>query len=118
MNSELFSKLHEEGLLSESSYQKIKQREEIILFSLHWEIITLLYLGLLLLTGGLGILVYKNIDSIGHQAILFFIALICIGSFYFCFKNKLPFSAQRVASQHIGFDYLLLLSCLSFIIFI
>ena len=118
MNNELFAKLHAEGLLSEDSFQKIKQHQANRLFSLHWEIKTLLYLGVLLLTGGLGILVYKNIDTIGHQIILLFIALVCIGSFYYCFKSKLPFSTGRVVSPNVFFDYLLLLGCLSFIIFI
>ena len=118
MNNLLFTRLHEEGILSDGSFQKIKQQPSNVLFSLHWEIRTILYLGVLLLTGGLGVLVYKNIDSIGHQAILFFIALVCIGSFYYCFKNKFPFSTQRVAAPNVFFDYLLLLGCLSFIIFI
>ena len=57
MNNTLFSKLHDEGMLSEGSFQKIKLRATYDLFSLHWEIKTLLYLGVLLLTGGLGIFV-------------------------------------------------------------
>ncbi len=118
MNYELFSKWYAEGLLSEDSFQKIKNQQTNRLFSLHWEIKTLLYLGVLLLTGGLGILVYKNIDTIGHQFILLFIALVCVGSFYYCFKRKLPFSTSRVASPNIVIDYLLILGCLSFIIFI
>ncbi|MEP7165685.1 MAG: DUF2157 domain-containing protein [Ferruginibacter sp.] len=118
MDDTLFTKLHEEGVLSEGSLLKIKARVSGNLFSLHWEIKTLLYLGVLLLSGGLGILVYKNIDSIGHQAILLFIALVCIGCFYYCLKHKAPFSTQRVLSPNVVFDYLLLLGCLSFIIFI
>lgn len=118
MDNTLFSKLHAEGILSEESFGKIKQRQVNSLFSLHWEIKTLLYIGVLLLTGGLGILVYKNIDTIGHQFILIFIALVCIGCFYYCLKNRLPFSTERVLSPNMIFDYLLLLGCLSFVIFI
>ena len=71
-----------------------------------------------MLTSGLGILVYKNIDTIGHQAILLFIALICAGSFVYCNKNKEPFATSRVASPNALFDYVLLLGCSMFIIFI
>jgi hypothetical protein len=88
------------------------------LFSIHWEIKILLYLGVLLLSGGLGILVYKNIDTIGHQAILTFIALICATSFFYCIKRKLPFSTTKVESPTIYFDYVLLLGCITFISFI
>jgi len=118
MDNTLASRLHDEGLISAGSVERIKQRQVGSLFSVHWEIKTLLYLGVLLLTGGLGILVYKNIDTIGHQFILLFIALVCIGCFYYCLKNKLPFSVQRVAAPNMFFDYLLLLGCISFIIFI
>jgi len=74
MNIQLFEKLSGEGLVSPESLQKVKAAEGKKLFSLHWELKTILYLGVLLLSGGLGILIYKNIDTIGHQAILFAIA--------------------------------------------
>lgn len=118
MNLPLLHQLHSEGLLSNASLQKAKSQSTSKLFSLHWELKTILYLGIMLLSGGIGILVYKNIDSIGHTAILFFIALVCAGSFFYCFKYKLPFSAQRVQSPNAFFDYVLLLGCLMFITFI
>ena len=118
MGNQLFEQLHSEGILSEPSLQKIKTTEAGKLFSLHWEIKTLLYLAVLLLSGGLGILVYNNIDSIGHTAVLIFIALVCAGSFYYCLKNKLSFSSNKTASPNAVFDYVLLLGCLTFITFI
>lgn len=118
MNIPLFEKLQTEGLLSPASVEKAKTHEHNKLFSLHWELKTLLYLGVILLSTGLGILVYQNIDTIGHQVILLFIALVCIGSFYYCFKKKLPFSTGKVASPNSFFDYILLLGCLTFVTFI
>ncbi|MFT3824141.1 MAG: DUF2157 domain-containing protein [Chitinophagaceae bacterium] len=118
MDSRIFEKLHREGLVSEGSMQKIKTAESNKLFSLHGELRTILYLGVLLLSGGLGIIVYKNIDTIGHQVILLVIASICIGCFYYCFRKKLPFSWQQVAAPNAFFDYILLLGCLTLITFI
>lgn len=118
MNISLFERLYADGVIAESSLQKIKSAPGKQLFSLYWEIKTILYLGVLLLSGGIGILIYKNIDSIGHQAILLFIALISAGSFFYCFKTKLPFSLQKVASPNLFFDYILLLGCLTFISFV
>lgn len=115
MDQQLFEKLHAEGILSEASLQKIKLAETNKLFSLYWEIKTLLYLAVLLLTGGLGILVYKNIDSIGHSVILIFITIVCAGSFYYGFRNKPAFSTGKAVSPNALFDYLLLLACLTFI---
>jgi Predicted membrane protein (DUF2157) len=118
MHTSLAEKLFAEGLLTDSSKQKLKEYEDKRLFSVYWELKTILYLGVLLLSGGLGILVYKNIDSIGHQAILFFIALISIAGFVYCYKTKLPFSTGKVAAPNSFFDYILLLACLTFITFI
>ncbi len=118
MNKELFEKLHAEGIVSDLSYEKIIEKAKLNLLSVHWEIKTVLYLGILLLSAGLGILVYKNIDTIGHQAILLFLAFICAGCFYYCFKNKLPFSTAKVIAPNSFFDYLLLLGCCTFITFI
>jgi predicted membrane protein DUF2157 len=118
MDQSLFEKLHSEGLLADESLNKIKQRSSERTLSVHWELRTILYLGVLLLTSGLGVLVYKNIDTISHQAVLIFIALISCAGFYYCFKNKLPFSVKKVEAPNSFFDYVLLLACLCFIIFI
>ena len=118
MNIPLFEKLHQEGLISAPSLEKIKADPSNTLFSVHWEIKTFLYLGVLLLTGGLGILVYKNIDSIDNQAIVAFIILVTAGSFFYCVNKKLPFSTDKVAPPNSFFDYIVLLACLTFIILI
>jgi len=114
----LFKKLHQEGLVSDASFQKIEAEAAGGLLSVQWEIKTILYLGILLLSGGLGILIYKNIDTIGHQVILLFIALISAGCFFYCNKTKRPFSFGKVSAPNVLFDYLLLLGCLTFISFI
>lgn len=118
MDIPLFEKLRVEGLIGDASLTKLKASENNRLFSLHWELKTILYLGILLLSGGLGILVYKNIDTIGHTAILIFIGSLSAGGFVYCFKTKLPFSTGKVAAPNAFFDYVLLLACLCFITFI
>ena len=118
MKNYLFEKLHEEGLLTATSLEKRKVQQSKKLFSVHWELKTILYLGVLLLSAGLGILVYNNIDSISHQAILLFIALLSAGGFTHCYKTKPPFSTSKVASPNSFFDYVLLLACLTFVTFI
>lgn len=115
MNKHLFTQWHTEGLLSDASLQKIKNKEASGLLSVYWEIKTLMYLAVILLSGGLGVLVYKNLDSIGHTAILVFLILLCVGSFYYCFKHTPSFSLGKTTSPNALFDYLLLLACLTFI---
>ena len=118
MRISIFKKLHAEGLISDDSLRQAEALETQKLFSLYWELRLLLYLGVLLLTGGLGILVYKNIDTIGHQAVLAFIAVITAGSFLYCFRKRSPFSWEKVQVTDPFFDYILLLGCLSLLIFL
>lgn len=118
MEQHIYNKLHTDGYLSDASFEKIKEKHATRLFSVHWELKILLYLGVMLLSGGLGTLVYKNIDTIGHQVILAFIALLCIGCFTYCIKNKLPFSMGMVKAPNTGFDYVLLLGSISMATFV
>jgi hypothetical protein len=118
MDYQLFKKLHAEGLLSDESFEKIAQKNLHPLFSVFWEIKTLLYIGIVLLTSGLGILVYKNIDTIGHQVVLLFIALVSTGCFFYCFKYRVPFTKTKVKSPNAFFDFILLLAATSFLIFV
>ena len=118
MDVTLFEKFHADGLISDTSLEKIKIQSAKQFFSLHWELKTILYLGVLLLTSGIGVLVYKNIDTIGHQAILLFIGLTSAGSFFYCYKKTQAFSFEKVESPDSFFDYILLLGCLTFITFV
>lgn len=118
MDIAIFKKLAAAGLISPVSLEKVKVTAGNRLFSLHWELRTLLYLGVLLLSGALGILVYKHIDTIGHQIILLCIGFVCAACFAYCVRKKLPFSVDKVTAPNSFFDYLLLLGCLLFITFV
>lgn len=118
MEIPLFRKLHAEGLIPDESLRKAESLESQRLFSLHGELKLLLYLGVVLLSGGLGILVYKNIDTIGHQAVLAFIALVSAGSFLYCVRRKPSFHWGKMAAPDTVYDYILLLACLSLVTFI
>ncbi|MBB5635543.1 F0F1-type ATP synthase assembly protein I [Pedobacter cryoconitis] len=118
MDTDLYKKLHHEGLISDETLEKIAEKHKNPLFSLHWELKTLLYLGVTLLSTGLGVLIYKNIDTIGHQFILLFIAGICAGCFVYCVKKRNPFSRGKVKSPSSFYDYILLLGCLSLLSFL
>ncbi len=117
MDYNLFKKLHQEGLVGEESFEKITQEYEYPLVSVHWDINTLLAIGVLLLNAGLGILIYKNIDTIGHQAILSLIAIISIACFTYCERKKPPFSRFKVKAPSPVFDYILLLGTLTMLSF-
>jgi len=117
MDFDLFKKLHQEGLISGQSFSRISEGDQHPLVSVHWDINTLLGAGVIALSTGLGILVYKNIDTIGHQAILALIAAISIACFTYCGRKKSAFSQFKTPSPGHVFDYILLLGTLTMLTF-
>jgi hypothetical protein len=107
-----------DGHIDEGQYKTIESFERNRLFSIHWELRTILYLGILLLSSGIGILVYLNIDTIGHQAILAAVGLASAACLYYIHKHKLPYSNQTATHASPFFDYVVLLGCLLFAVFI
>lgn len=111
-------KLNKEGLLSDEQLTSISTAAAARPVSLFWDLKTLLYCGILLLTTGLGIIIYKNIDSIGHLAIVIGIGIAMVLCFLYCIKKSPFFSTEKIASTSILQDYILLLACMLMIIFL
>jgi hypothetical protein len=116
-SSDIADDLLAQNLISKSSHSQIKTAASPPFFSIHFELNTILYAGILCLSTGLGLLVYNNISSIGHISILTCIALICVGSFAWCFGRAAGFSFSKVQSPARLDDYLLLLSGLTLVTF-
>lgn len=112
---QILEKLQADNLLSPEEYQKLSHRFNTKLFSVHWELKIILYLGVMLLSTGLGILIYQNIDTIGHTAIVTAIALACLACFSYAWTKRKPFTWQETISEHPLADYILLLGCLLFL---
>ncbi|MES2515409.1 MAG: DUF2157 domain-containing protein [Bacteroidota bacterium] len=110
--------IYKDGHISEVQFSNIQSLETNKLFSIHWELRTILYLGILLLSAGIGILVYQNIDTIGHQAILAGIAAASLACFYFAGKNKMPYQNGKILHASPFFDYIVLLGVLLFALFV
>lgn len=102
--------LFEKKYISEEQFGQIKAYRSLNIFSLHNELRFLLYLSVTLFTSGIGILIYQNMDSIGHIALLSALFLVIIVSFYFCFKNASKFEKQETKFENSLYDYLLLLA--------
>lgn len=103
------------NLISEEQATEIRKYEDFKPLSIHWELRTLLYLGISFLTSGLGILIYKNIDTIGHSVMIALIALVCILCFGYAYKHHEGFSWQEVSNQNNLDDFALLAGCLLFL---
>src|SRR6187402_1759378 len=107
--------LFEQNHITEEQFEAIKAYRSLNLFSVHNELKFLLYLSMLMFTSGIGILIYQNIDTIGHTVILGLLLLVTITCLYFCFKNNVGFKKEEAPFPNPLYDYLVLtaviLSC-------
>lgn len=104
------------NFITQEQATQISDYRKLDFFSLHNELKILLYFSVLLFTTGMGILIYQNIDTIGH-VVLLALLLIAIGTaFYFSFKNSDGFRKEKTEFINPIFDYVVLaanlLSCI------
>jgi hypothetical protein len=110
------TELEAQNLLTPAQAATIAAAERTRPFSLHYELRLLLYLGTTLLAGGLGVLIYQNIDSIGHGVIIAVIAALTAACFTYAARHRAPFTWGHAPKTSVGADYLLLLGCLLFVV--
>ncbi len=116
MREKILGDLLQKGLIAPEDAERIEQFSRTQPFSLHWELKSLLYLGVVLLNVGLGFIIYENIDSIGHAVIIALIGAISAGCFWYAIQHRRPFSLGEVESPTPYYDYILLLGCLTFLL--
>lgn len=117
-SSKFIEKLYSKGLINGSQLQSVKEYEALGIFSLHNELRFLLYLSVLLFTTGIGIVIYENIESIGHIAVLGIILILTVAGFYFCFRRSKGFAREEVVFDNPVYDYIVLLCTILSCIFI
>lgn len=110
LEESLTQKLFDKQLITSDQFQKVKNYRSFGIFSLHNELLFLVYLSIILFTSGIGTLIYKNIDTIGHTIILAIILILTAVCFYFCFKKSTGFQRGIVLFQNPIYDYLVLLA--------
>lgn len=116
MDARIIEKLFNDGMIDTITHERIIVYEKDGPVSVYWDLLTLLYAGIFFLTTGIGIVIYKNIDSIGHVAITLGIALATVASFFYCFRKAIGFKTGKVESPNVWFDYILLSGCLLMLI--
>ena len=117
-SNQFTEKLLEKNLINDSQMASIKEYDALQIFSLHHELRFLLYLGVLLFTSGVGTLIYKNIDTIGHVAILGLLFILTGVGFYFSLKKAKGFHKEEVLFDNPVYDYIVLLCTILSCIFI
>lgn len=79
------------------------------LTSVRRELQALLYLGVLLILSGVGILVAENLETIGPTTITALLGLAAAACFLWGRRMALPFSWKEAQPSHFAYDYILLL---------
>ena len=115
MTNETPRELFEKGFITEEQFKKIDLINSGKIVSVFYELRTLLYLGVMLFTAGMGILIYENIGDIGHIVSIAALTILTIVCFWYTFKHTSPYTNEQVKSPTPYFDYVLLLGSLLFI---
>src|SRR5215203_3829330 len=116
MDADLFKRLLQQNLITEREFETVEQHQKSV--SLFVELRSLLYLGIILFSAAIGILIYKHIETIGHDVLVISIALVDIACFAYCFKKAKGYTNDKLSSPNFLFDYILLLGCLLLLTFI
>ncbi len=111
----LLADLQGRGLLLPAQAAALADYERQRPFSLHYELRALLYLGVTLLSGGLGVLIYQNIEHIGHGVVVAGIAALMGACLAYAARHRPAFTWGVAPSPGLLPEYLLLLGCLLFL---
>ena len=115
-HADLLADLKARELVSPEQATAIDHYERTHPFSIYYELRTLLYLGIVLLSTGLGILLYQHLDNISHGVIVLSISLIMVACFTYAAQHRQPFTWGKAPLAGLLPDYLLLLGCLMFLV--
>lgn len=107
--------LREKNLLTSQQADKLEEIASKKIFSVYYELRTLLYLGVLLFTTGVGILIYQNIGDLGHLLSIIALFVLTASCFVYAFRTTAPYSQGRVKTPSPYFDYVVLLGSLLFV---
>ena len=108
-HKELFSK----NLISEEQFQYLEGIDTNKVVSVFYELRTLMYLGVLLLSAGLGILIYKYVGEVGHILSIILMVVVDVLCFWYVYSKKVEYSNEAIDPPTPYYDYVLLLGSLA-----
>jgi hypothetical protein len=115
MTRETPKELLDKNLINEEQFQKIDLITSGKLVSVFYELRSLLYLGVMLFTTGVGILIYQNIGEFGHILSIIALGILNVVCLWYAFKHVAPYSNESLKAPTPYFDYVVLLGSLLFI---
>jgi hypothetical protein len=106
------ARLRSEHVLSSEQAARFNRVARRHLVSVRVEVRALLYVGVLLLTSGVGLFVVEHHKDIGRWAIATSLAFAAAACLVWVARSAPPFAWSEVESPSVAFDYILLLSLL------
>jgi hypothetical protein len=92
----------------------IETYESKKLFSIYYELQTIITVGVLLLATSVGIFLYKNIDTIGHSILVLLTGIAAVMCFVFCMVKKEKQATITYYDNVLYLGCLLLVSCVGY----
>jgi hypothetical protein len=115
MRIEDLNELREKQLINGDQHHHVGRIITKEIFSVYYELRILLYLGVILVTTGIGILIYKNIGDLGHMLLIGVLSTLTATCFWYVFKFGRDYTDEKVKAPTPYFDYIVLLGSLLFI---
>jgi hypothetical protein len=112
MIKEIPRDLYNKGFITPEQFSTIDAIVSGKVVSVFYELRTLLYLGIMLFTTGVGILIYKNIGDIGHIISISLLMLLDAFCVWYIFQKGPSYSNEEVKRPTPYFDYIVLLTAL------
>jgi hypothetical protein len=107
--------LKDRNFLSDAQFHDLEPIYSNKVVSVFYELRVILYLGVMLFTAGVGILIYKNIGDLGHLALITILFVLTAWCFQYALKHVPAFTRTKLTPPTPYFDYIVLLGCLLFI---
>jgi hypothetical protein len=107
----LLREMHRAGELSSGQLGVLTELHLKKRFSVHRELRAAIYIGVLLITAGVGLTIRQYFTQLGDIAIIGSLTAGALAAFGYCFLKGKPYSSGEVESPNILFDYVLLFGC-------
>ena len=110
----LLREMRQAGSLGPEQFTLLDELHRGRRYSVHWELRTAVYIGVLLVAAGVAFTVREYFARLGDIAIIGSLAAGCLAAFSYCFLKGEPWSNDEAQSPRILFDYVLLFGCTCF----
>lgn len=108
----LAQRLLQRKFISDNQFEAIIAYHRSDFFSVRNELLAVMYIAVLMIAWAAGVLIYENIDTIGHVILISIIAIADAVCLFICFKKSSGYQHHQTAFLSPIYDYLVLLSSL------